>query len=1153
MNKFRLNINGKEVTGVAGQTILEVARENDIFIPTLCYDERTKIYGSCGLCMCEVEGNPKLCKACATEIAPGMVIRTNTERVIESRKTNLELLLSNHTGDCRPPCVLACPGQTDCQGYVGLIANGEYEKALELIKDKIPLPAALGRVCPHPCEEACRRGLIDEPISIQQLKRFAADMDLEGEVFVPECEEDTGKSVAIIGGGPMGLSAAYFLRQMGHDVTIFESMPNAGGMLRYGIPEYRLPKAVLDEEIATIESMGVEIITNTQVGVDIPFETIRSDYDAVLLGIGAWVSTGVGCKGEDAEGVIGGIDFLRRVVRNEEIGMGRKVAIVGGGNTAMDACRTAVRLGAEEVYNIYRRTKDEMPADMVEIEEAEEEGVIFKNLTNPIEVVKDENGHVKEVVLQVMELGEPDASGRRKPVPVEGKTETLAIDTMILAIGQAVDATVFDCDKTRKNAIAYDPDTFMTSIPGVFAGGDCGNDKISIAIEAIADARKAADSIDAYLYGEVLKYEKPYVVERDDITEKTFEDRERMCRPEIPQLSPEERKDNFSEVIPEGFTEEQAVAEASRCLECGCHDYFECKLIDFANQYDVHPERFAGEKNAIEFEDDHPFIVRDPNKCILCGLCVRVCDEVMGVGALGLVHRGFDTVVKPNMEKPLIESGCISCGQCVSVCPTGALQERTTMIKETPVETEVTDTTCSYCSVGCSLKLETCGDMLIKANPDKEGTVNKGLACGKGKWGFDCSMLEDKLEDPLVKEDGAFRDADYHEAFVLVAKKCQSVAAKYGKDSIAVAISDRYTNEEAYAMKRMAEAMGAKVLCMNNRASGLKAVTGLDASPNTIDELLSTNLILRVGFNDEDSRVIALKMKQAEEAGAKVINLCSGENSVGFLKEIAKAIIDSGKAKKVAGYDEFAASVASVKVSDEAKAIADQYLAAKKAMIVYQQNFLTVAGATLVADIAMLSGHIGTPRDGILQVKAKNNSQGLIDMGITAGKEALEGVKALVVFGENADIDTEALEFLAVCDTHMTELGAKADVVIPGTGFASVDGTFTNTERRMQLVEAAIDEDILFSNWEVAAEIAHVFEVDFEWDGTDDISDEMSDTVDAYKYAQLDEVLGGVLKPADGAALVAVADGPVVEELPCTDSLMQIITQRLPKPANPTA
>ena len=296
--------------------------------------------------MCEVEGNPKLCKACATEIAPGMVIRTNTERVVESRKTNLELLLTNHTGDCRPPCVLACPAQTDCQGYVGLIANGEYEAALELIKDKIPLPASLGRVCPHPCEEKCRRGLIDEPVSIQQLKRFAADMDLESdEVFIPECEEDTGKSVAIIGGGPMGLSAAYFLRQMGHAVTIFESMPKAGGMLRYGIPEYRLPKEVLDEEIYTIERMGVDIITNTKVGVGIPFDTIRADYDAVLLAIGAWVSTGVGCKGEDAEGVIGGIDFLRRVVRNEEIGIGKKVAIVGGGNTAMDACRSCRKTG----------------------------------------------------------------------------------------------------------------------------------------------------------------------------------------------------------------------------------------------------------------------------------------------------------------------------------------------------------------------------------------------------------------------------------------------------------------------------------------------------------------------------------------------------------------------------------------------------------------------------------------------------------------------------------------------------------------------------------------------------------------------------------------------------------------------------------------
>ena len=201
MNKLRLNINGKEVLGVAGQTILEVARENDIFIPTLCYDERTKIYGSCGLCMCEVEGNPKLCKACATEIAPNMVVNTQTERVIESRKTNLELLLSNHVGDCRPPCVLACPAQTDCQGYVGLIANGEYTEAVKLIKEKLPLPASIGRICPHPCEKNCRRQYVDEPISIAFLKSFVADMNLLGDTFIPEIEPKKKKKVARAGRG----------------------------------------------------------------------------------------------------------------------------------------------------------------------------------------------------------------------------------------------------------------------------------------------------------------------------------------------------------------------------------------------------------------------------------------------------------------------------------------------------------------------------------------------------------------------------------------------------------------------------------------------------------------------------------------------------------------------------------------------------------------------------------------------------------------------------------------------------------------------------------------------------------------------------------------------------------------------------------------
>ena len=1164
MKKYRMNIDGKEVFGLPGQTILEVAQDNDIFIPTLCYDERTKIYGACGICVVEVEGNPKLCKACATDIAPGMVVKTSTERVLESRKTNLELLVSNHNGDCKGPCSLACPAGTDCQGYVGLIANGEYEKANELIKDKIPLPAAIGRVCPHPCEDDCRRALIDEPISIMALKRFAADTDLDAEEqYVPEIEEDTGKSVAIIGGGPMGLSAAYFLRQMGHDVTIFDAMPKLGGMLRYGIPEYRLPKEVLDEEIALIESMGVEMVPNTKVGEDMPFETIRNDFDAVLLGIGAWVSTGVGCPGEDADGVIGGIDFLRKVVRNEPIDFGEKVAIVGGGNTAMDACRTAVRLGAKEVYNIYRRTKDEMPADMLEIEEAEEEGVIFKNLTNPLEILTDENGHVNQVKLQCMELGEPDESGRRRPVPIEGKTETIDIDTMILAIGQAVDASFFDVDKTRKNAIAYDPETFMTSMPGVFAGGDCGNDKISIAIEAIADARKASQVIDSYLNGETIKYQKPFFVERDDVTEKTFEDRERLCREKADQLNAAQRKDNFSEVVFDGLTEEQAIAEANRCLECGCHDYYECKLIELANQYGVKEDRFKGEKNLSEFEDNHPFIVRDPDKCILCGLCVRVCDEVMGVGALGLVQRGFDTVVMPNMGKPLAESGCESCGQCVACCPTGALQERQTVQKEVPVDTDVAYTTCSFCSVGCSLELESCGDMLIKANPDRDGVVNAGICCGKGKWGFDTSVLEGKLTDPLIKEGDEFRPTDYHEAFVMMAKKLEAVKVRHGASSIAMAISDRYTNEEAYSFKKLAELIGARTFTFNKRASGVTEVLGLghEASPNTIDELLSTKFILVPGFIKKNNPVIWNKIKQAAEAGAKVVVLNTDkandawdfaevidvDNATTFLKRIAKALIEMGKTSDIEGFDALKASVENEELCETCKSVAEQYANAKKAMIVFQQNVLSVEAARLIADIALLSGHIGSPRDGILEVKPKNNSQGLVDMGITAGVEALDGIKGLLIFGEDPkDVDLSGLEFLGVSDIYLTETAQKADVVIPGTGFASTDGTYTNTERRLLDVEAAIDEDVDFCNWEIAAELAHVFEVEFPFEEEWDISEEMNDTVPMYKYAETEEVLGGVMVPFE-PKFAAAEDAPLVDELACTDALMNIMDERLPE------
>lgn len=520
--------------------------------------------------------NPDECRAC------NKCVEACPRGVIEVVGLSDRLLHLNRTSDCLAPCRQRCPGQIDIPRYIEQTKQGDYKGALITIRERNPLPLSIGRVCPRPCEEACRRGHVDEPVGINMLKRFAADYEYERNMrYEVTRMPDTGRKIAVIGGGPAGLSCAFFLRRLGHSPTIFEAMPHMGGQLRYGIPEYRLPKETLEWEIQGILDTGIEAHINTKMGRDFTLESLREQgFEAFFLGMGAWEYSTMRCENEDAPGVMGGIEYLTAHALGQGPDIGDKVIVVGGGNTAIDCARTCVRLGAD-VTMVYRRTRAEMPANLEEIEGAEDEGVKFQFLAQPTKVVLDEDGRAKGIEYLRMELGEPDDSGRRRPQAVEGSETVLDATFLIAAIGQKPDLSCLYGDgdscpleTTKWKTIVADEDTLQTALPDVFTGGDIfvGPDLV---ITAVGQGRRAARSIHYYLTeGEIPLPDKlarklmPYTLFRDVPGVEVVK---RHSMPHACKVG--DRSCTFLEV--EGrLSEEEALGEANRCLRCGliCYD-----------------------------------------------------------------------------------------------------------------------------------------------------------------------------------------------------------------------------------------------------------------------------------------------------------------------------------------------------------------------------------------------------------------------------------------------------------------------------------------------------------------------------------------------------------------------------------------------------
>ena len=496
------------------------------------------------------------------------------------------------------PCKTACPAHIAVQGYIKMAAEGRYLDALKLIKQDNPFPAVCGSICNRRCEDACTRGTIDSPVAIDEIKRFIAEQELNAETrYVPArrtyraSTEDYAEHIAVIGAGPAGMSCAYYLANMGYPVTVFEKNPVPGGMLTLGIPNFRLEKDVVNAEIEVLREMGVEFKCGVEVGKDVTLDELRAQgYKGFFLGIGAQKSSALRIPGEELEGVFGGVEFMREVNLGNKPAIGDKVAVIGGGNVAMDVCRTAVRLGAKETYVVYRRSEDEMPADKMEVAEAKEEGVKFLFLNSPAEII-GEDGKVKALKVEVMELGEPDEKGRRKPVGT-GKFETIEVSAVIGAIGQKVDLGGIAPEGmtfNKNGTIIADAVTLQTAQPDVFVGGDVYTGP-KFAIDAIAAGREAAISLHRYVHpGQslTLARNRRDFIELDKsnlaIAVESFDNSSRQ----VPGHDAKKAKSFSNDRM--AFTEEQVKKEASRCLGCGA-------------------------------------TVVDENKCIGCGLCTTKCE-----------------------------------------------------------------------------------------------------------------------------------------------------------------------------------------------------------------------------------------------------------------------------------------------------------------------------------------------------------------------------------------------------------------------------------------------------------------------------------------------------------------------------------------------
>lgn len=800
-----------EIVAEQGLTILEVARRAEIDIPTLCVSQGKNSDVPCELCVVEVEGMSEPVRSCVALAKDGMKVTTDSAALKKMRQNRLARISAKHFGDCKAPCNLTCPGQINVQGYIAHISKGEYEEALRLVMERNPFPFSVGRVCPRFCETRCRRILVDEPVSINHLKRFVADWCMTNHIDLNiKRDKPTGKWVAVIGGGPAGLTAAYYLARKGHNVTVFEANPKLGGMLRYGIPEYKIPRKVLDYETNMILRMGISVRLSQRWGKDFTLQDLKDQgADAVLIATGATVDKPLEIPCGRLPQVHTAVNFLRDVAEGRGRNYGRRAAVFGGNNIAMEVARTLLRLQVHEVTIIYPRSQEEMVANQRLIKEAEKEGVQFLLMANPVHLNEMDDGSLG-VELVRMKLGEPDERGVRHPEAIPGTTNTIYVDSLITSLGQMACEDGFTGGaleeeikiSPKNNTIAASPRDFMTSVSGVFAAGDAVSGTRTV-IQAVVAARRAAENIHAY----VMDVPKEPADNRfnftrgktfDQVALSNFDGVNIKLREKMPARPPEICVQDFDEVRV-GYTEQMARKEADRCLSCGCTAFDRCELKELDIDHKVNILKTGmGEKPVYVKDESHPTVRVDLNKCVFCQRCMHSCEY----DALEVTSEGVDEDNVAMGLKLTFNEKCVHCGKCAENCSTGALTKKAALVPIVSEELRDVRTTCPYCGAGCQIVLRIKGNTIMEVTADPDQAPNYGALCVKGRFAHEFVQHKDRLTRPLVRRNNQLVETSWYDALEIIARNFFDVKAMYGPDAIAAFSCARATNEENFLMQK---------------------------------------------------------------------------------------------------------------------------------------------------------------------------------------------------------------------------------------------------------------------------------------------------------------------------------------------------------------